>query len=217
MDAPTTDSDRVGPQAFPFAVAALLLVCAVALAVDVLRGGRGVAEEGEDVDLTAPTEWRVVLPLLGAFVANVLLIDALGWVVTGALLFFGCAWSLGSRHYVRDVVISLAISLVSVLRLLPRPGHPPPRRHPGRDSLMDVWSSLMGGFATALTPENLLYALIGVLLGTAVGVLPGIGPAMTVALLLPVTYGLDAGERASSCSPASTTAACTAARPPRSC
>ena len=26
---------------------------------------------------------------------------------------------------------------------------------------MDVWSSLMGGFATALTPENLLYALIG--------------------------------------------------------
>ena len=55
---------------------------------------------------------------------------------------------------------------------------------------MDVWSSLMGGFATALTPENLLYALIGVLLGTAVGVLPGLGPAMTVALLLPVTFVL---------------------------
>ena len=55
---------------------------------------------------------------------------------------------------------------------------------------MDVWSSLMGGFATALTPENLLYALIGVLLGTAVGVLPGLGPAMTVALLLPVTFAL---------------------------
>jgi putative tricarboxylic transport membrane protein len=50
---------------------------------------------------------------------------------------------------------------------------------------------LLQGFATALDPMILLYALIGVTLGTAVGVLPGIGPALTVALLLPVTYGLD--------------------------
>src|SRR4051794_32591092 len=56
---------------------------------------------------------------------------------------------------------------------------------------MDVWSSLMDGFATALTPMNFLYAVIGVVLGTAVGVLPGLGPAMTVALLLPVTYALE--------------------------
>ncbi|MEU5862289.1 MULTISPECIES: tripartite tricarboxylate transporter permease [unclassified Nonomuraea] len=47
---------------------------------------------------------------------------------------------------------------------------------------------LMDGFAAALTPVNLLYALIGVTLGTLVGVLPGIGPAMTVALLLPITF-----------------------------
>jgi putative tricarboxylic transport membrane protein len=50
---------------------------------------------------------------------------------------------------------------------------------------------LVEGFATALQPEYLLYALIGVILGTAVGVLPGIGPAMTVALLLPLTYTLE--------------------------
>jgi putative tricarboxylic transport membrane protein len=56
---------------------------------------------------------------------------------------------------------------------------------------MDVFSSLMDGFATALTPMNFLYAVIGVVLGTAVGVLPGLGPAMTVALLLPVTYALE--------------------------
>ncbi len=49
---------------------------------------------------------------------------------------------------------------------------------------------LLDGFQTALTPTNLLFAVIGVLLGTAVGVLPGIGPAMTVALLLPVTYNV---------------------------
>lgn len=56
---------------------------------------------------------------------------------------------------------------------------------------MDVFSSLMDGFATALTPMNLLYACIGVILGSAVGVLPGLGPAMTIALLLPVTSVLE--------------------------
>ena len=56
---------------------------------------------------------------------------------------------------------------------------------------MDSLSLLLDGFGSVLTPENLLYAAIGVLLGTFVGVLPGIGPAMAVALLLPVTYGLD--------------------------
>ena len=58
---------------------------------------------------------------------------------------------------------------------------------------MDTFAFLAQGFAVALQPVNLLYALIGVTLGTAVGVLPGIGPALTVALLLPVTYSLDPG------------------------
>jgi putative tricarboxylic transport membrane protein len=56
---------------------------------------------------------------------------------------------------------------------------------------MDLLGDLGGGFATALTPENLLFAVIGVTLGTLVGVLPGIGPALTVALLLPLTYNFD--------------------------
>jgi putative tricarboxylic transport membrane protein len=56
---------------------------------------------------------------------------------------------------------------------------------------MDALSDLLSGFATALTPVNLLYACMGVILGTAIGVLPGIGPSMSVALLLPLTFGLD--------------------------
>ena len=56
---------------------------------------------------------------------------------------------------------------------------------------MEALSQLAQGFSDAVTPLNLLFALIGTLLGTAVGVLPGIGPAMTVALLLPITYVLE--------------------------
>ena len=56
---------------------------------------------------------------------------------------------------------------------------------------MDSFQFLLDGFATAVTPINLLLAFLGVIIGTAVGVLPGIGPAMTVALLLPITYALE--------------------------
>jgi len=56
--------------------------------------------------------------------------------------------------------------------------------------MLDSLNSLAGGFATALTPMNLLLALIGVTLGTIVGVLPGLGPSATLAILLPVTFGL---------------------------
>ena len=56
---------------------------------------------------------------------------------------------------------------------------------------MDTWHALLQGFATAGTPVNLLWALLGCLIGTAVGVLPGIGPALTVAMLLPITSQVD--------------------------
>jgi TctA family transporter len=56
---------------------------------------------------------------------------------------------------------------------------------------MDLLSNLALGFATALSPENVLYCFIGVLLGTLVGVLPGIGPTATIAMLLPITFSLQ--------------------------
>jgi TctA family transporter len=56
---------------------------------------------------------------------------------------------------------------------------------------VELFSHLALGFGVALTPINLLYALIGALLGTLIGVLPGIGPVATIAMLLPTTYALQ--------------------------
>jgi putative tricarboxylic transport membrane protein len=53
-------------------------------------------------------------------------------------------------------------------------------------------SNLALGFETALTLNNLLYALMGAVLGTLIGVLPGLGPVATMAMLLPSIYALDA-------------------------
>ncbi|MBI4536699.1 MAG: tripartite tricarboxylate transporter permease [candidate division NC10 bacterium] len=57
---------------------------------------------------------------------------------------------------------------------------------------MDIYASLLHGFQVALSPQNLLFCLIGVTLGTLIGVLPGIGPTTGVAILIPVTFGLNA-------------------------
>ncbi len=57
---------------------------------------------------------------------------------------------------------------------------------------MPLLDALTLGFATALTPANLLFCLIGVFVGTAVGVLPGLGPTATISLLLPITFQMDA-------------------------
>ena len=56
---------------------------------------------------------------------------------------------------------------------------------------MDVWNNLLGGFITAGTPINLMWAFVGCALGTAIGVLPGLGPAVTVAMLLPITSQVE--------------------------
>jgi len=56
---------------------------------------------------------------------------------------------------------------------------------------MDILNALLQGFATAVSPVNLIWALVGCALGTAIGVLPGIGPAVAVAMLLPITAKVE--------------------------
>ena len=55
---------------------------------------------------------------------------------------------------------------------------------------MELLANLTLGFQTAVSPENLLYCLLGALIGTLIGVLPGIGPVQTIAILMPTTFAL---------------------------
>lgn len=56
---------------------------------------------------------------------------------------------------------------------------------------MDTFGFLLDGFANALSPHNLLFALIGCLLGTILGLLPGIGSTAGMAILIPLTLTMD--------------------------
>ena len=103
----------VGPATVPLVVGGLLVIVAGFLAVDVWRGGRGEPEGGEDVELTGGSDWRTIAILVAAFVVNALTIESLGWAISGAILFWGSAFALGSRHYIRDAVIAIVLSVGS--------------------------------------------------------------------------------------------------------
>ena len=55
---------------------------------------------------------------------------------------------------------------------------------------METLGFLMDGFAVALAPQNILFALIGAFVGTLIGALPGLGPANGVAILIPLAFSL---------------------------
>ena len=108
---PGFSDQPVEPNAFPYVVGGALLVLGALLALATARGDLPQAEEGEDVDLTVRADWRTVAMLAGVFIANIALIDLLGWAVTGALLFTGTAWVLGSRRLLLNLVIGVLLSV----------------------------------------------------------------------------------------------------------
>jgi putative tricarboxylic transport membrane protein len=129
MDTDISQRGPVGPKTVPAVVGVALLVVAVLLAADVLRGGRGQAEGGEDVDLAEPGDWRTVLLLAGVFLGNAVLLQPLGFPASGALMFWGSAYALGSRAYERDPLIAAVLSVVTYLVFdellgIPLPGGP---------------------------------------------------------------------------------------------
>ena len=113
IGAATSSNDPVGPRALPMVIGAALIIIAAFYALDVARGGVGEPEAGEDVELGVPADWRTVGILAGAFALNALLIEPLGWVISGALLFAISAFALGNRHHVRGIAIGVALSLAT--------------------------------------------------------------------------------------------------------
>lgn len=106
-------SDPIGPRTVAFVLGGALLLLSVLLTVDVLRGGRGEAEGGEDVDLGTPSDLRTVGMLAGVLIATAALIPLVGWPIAGTVLFAGVSVALGSRTFARDVGIAAAVSLLT--------------------------------------------------------------------------------------------------------
>jgi putative tricarboxylic transport membrane protein len=102
----------VGPRVIPYIVGAGLVLTGLWLAVEALTGRTTAGSaESEDVDLSLPTDWRTISLLALALIAYLLLIERAGFVIASAVLFVGAAYAMGSRRYVRDIVIGVLLAL----------------------------------------------------------------------------------------------------------
>jgi putative tricarboxylic transport membrane protein len=106
-------ADPVGPRLFPYVIGGALVVLSGLLTLATFRGERPQADEGEDVDLTVKPDWVTVAKLVAVVVFTIATVDLLGWAISGAILFVGCAWALGSQTLVRDVIVGVVISVGS--------------------------------------------------------------------------------------------------------
>ncbi|SDO78001.1 putative tricarboxylic transport membrane protein [Microbacterium sp. ru370.1] len=123
-----------GPQLFPAIIAIAVIVLAALLAIDILRrpepidvaDAEGPAGDTDidDEALIATVEGRepeapavrprsnlwAMLGAVGTVVVFIAALTPLGWLLSGAFLFWGIARSLGSRRPLFDIFLSLAIS-----------------------------------------------------------------------------------------------------------
>lgn len=105
-------ADTMGPRSFPMLVGILLIGSGLMALVDLLRGRRGQADDGEDIDLSVKTDWLVVVKLVALFVVHSVLITVLGWWLAAAVLFIGAAWALGAKKPIRVILIGLGLALL---------------------------------------------------------------------------------------------------------
>ena len=104
---------KVGPRVIPYLVGAGLVLGGIWLAIVVLRERElAAAADSEDADPTLPTDWGTIGILAAALVVYLLLIERAGFVIASALLFWGAAFGMGSRRFLRDPVIAVALAAV---------------------------------------------------------------------------------------------------------
>ncbi|MET0896491.1 MAG: tripartite tricarboxylate transporter TctB family protein [Mycobacterium sp.] len=108
-------ANAVGPRFFPYVVGGAATLVGLWLAIAVLRGDRAASEESEDIDLTQKTDWRTLAALAGAFVAYILIINPLGYLLSTMLFFGGTAFALGARRPRSLILTTLLVPLATFL------------------------------------------------------------------------------------------------------
>jgi len=89
-----------------------LVLCGTGVVLQVLRGKVGQAEDSEDLDVTAKTDWVALAKLVGFVVLHIFLIEPAGWPVAAAVLFSGAAWSLDAKPLWKAIGVSVILALV---------------------------------------------------------------------------------------------------------
>jgi putative tricarboxylic transport membrane protein len=99
-----------GPQIFPYISIAALIATAVYFLWQTATG-RAEAIRAD----TNKADWSGVIFISVGLLAQVFLIERLGFVISAAILFFAVAWGFRSRKPLRDGIVAVLLSLATYL------------------------------------------------------------------------------------------------------
>lgn len=116
---------KVGPKDIPILVGAILALLGLALAWQGWRAKPApqldppMVMDAPGSKLDAPgtggvaADWIPVVAIAIGLIQQILLFEFLGFVPTAAILFFCVAFGFGSRRYLRDAIIAIALAVVA--------------------------------------------------------------------------------------------------------
>lgn len=110
---PPGSTNTLGARVVPYAVGGLMLVSALVVLVQQLRGRFGSAEAGEDIDLEHGTSWGTTGVVVLSFLSLMLTIPHLGWPLGVLVLFTGASIALGAKRWWVAALIGLAFGVVT--------------------------------------------------------------------------------------------------------
>jgi putative tricarboxylic transport membrane protein len=96
---------KVGPQVFPVIVTVGLALAGAFIAWS--SRAKPVVETA-----THATDWRAVAIICAALILHLNLLKPIGFIPASAMLFFAVAFAFGSRHYLRDAIIAVALAAI---------------------------------------------------------------------------------------------------------
>jgi putative tricarboxylic transport membrane protein len=97
---------RIGPNVIPAALAAGIIALGLWLSFEAFTGGWRKRDEPQEIFQPSPFLW-----VSAGLFAHMALIGWAGFVVAGTALFACVARGFGSRRFVRDSIIGLALAL----------------------------------------------------------------------------------------------------------
>ena len=116
---------KVGPKDIPMIVGVVLAALGLALAWQSWRAKPApqldppAVMDAPGSKLDAPgtggsaTDWMPLAAIAVGLVQQILLFELLGFVPTAAVLFFCVSYGFGSRRYLRDAIIAIALAVVA--------------------------------------------------------------------------------------------------------
>ncbi|MFC9963877.1 tripartite tricarboxylate transporter TctB family protein [Nocardia ignorata] len=104
------ESELFGPKTVPLLAAVLCLVFAVLLAVSVIRRPEVPLDENGRPIIGLSSNWRGTGITFASLVMFAVLLLPAGWIIAGAVTFWGVTIGLGSRRYGLNILVGLALS-----------------------------------------------------------------------------------------------------------